>query len=348
MAKNKTMRAAVFGGGGVLEVQELPVPAPGEGEVLLRVLACGVCGTDNHIFTGELTEGVSPPVVLGHEIAARVEAVGAGVSGLSAGQFCSVDPVIGCGRCPKCRAGLDNLCPDPVVIGYKPDGGFAQYVVVPAEKVVPLAASAGPAGGVLCETLACVLRGYDRLEFAAGGSALVLGAGTVGLLWAQLLASSPCAKLLQTEIVPFRREKAARLGAQAVIDPSAGDLAEAVRCELPDGADYIVDATGDPRAVEEALPLLAAGGTFMLFGVCPADSRVTFSPHDLFLKESKIIGSKMPPGTLDRAARLIESGRIACEEIVTTVCPLVQAADSIAGFNTRRDRHVKVAVDPWA
>jgi len=347
MDQAKTMPAAVFLGDGRIELRELAVPAPSAGEVLLRVAACGVCGTDHHIFTGELTAGVRPPVVLGHEIAARVEALGEGVAGLEAGQFCTVDPVLGCGQCPKCRAGLDNLCPDPVVIGYKPNGGFAGYLTVPAEKVVPLAESAGPAGGVLCETLACVLRGYDRLEFAAGGSALVLGAGTVGLLWAQLLASSPCSRLGQTETVGFRREKAARLGADVVVDPHADDLAEAVRRELPGGVDYIVDATGSPEAVEEALPLLAPGGTFMLFGVCPAEARVSFSPHELFLKESKIIGSKMPPGTLDRAARLIESGRIDCREIVTTTRPLAEVAEAIEGFNAHRDEHVKIAIDPW-
>jgi 2-desacetyl-2-hydroxyethyl bacteriochlorophyllide A dehydrogenase len=285
--------------------------------------------------------------VLGHEIAARVERLGEGVTGLERGEFCSADPVIGCGRCPRCRAGLHNLCPDPVVIGYKPDGGFAQYVVVPAEKVIPLAESAGPAGGVLCETLACVLRGYDRLGFAAGSSALILGAGTVGLLWTQILKTSPASKIIQTELVPMRREKARRLGADVAIDPAAEDVAGTVRRELPEGADFIVDATGDPQAVEQAFELLAPGGTFLIFGVCPAGSRVSFEPHELFRKELRIIGSKMPPGTLDRAARLIESGRINCEEIVTTTVGLDGTAESIAGFNTHRDKHVKIAVDPW-
>jgi L-iditol 2-dehydrogenase len=348
MARKETMRAAWFLGDRVLELREVPVPSPAAGEVLLRVLACGVCGTDHHIFEGELTAGVRPPVILGHEIAARVEAAGEGVEGLAPGRFCSVDPVLGCGRCAKCRAGLHNLCPDPVVVGYRVNGGFAQYLLVPAEKAIPLSESAGPAGGVLCETLACVLRGHDRMGFAAGSSALVLGAGTVGLLWAQLLASSPCSRLLQSEIVAFRREKARRLGAEVVIDPGAEDLATAVRRELPEGVDYIIDATGDPRAVEEAFELLAPGGTFLLFGVCPADSRVSFPPHELFQKEARIIGSKMPPGTLDRAARLIESGRIACDQIVTTTVGLEKLAESVEGFNTHRDRHVKIAIDPWA
>ncbi len=348
MPAAKTMRAAVFLGQRRIELRELPIPAPGRGEALLRVLACGICGTDNHIFEGELTAGVRPPVVLGHEIAGTVAAVGEGVAGLEEGQFCSVDPVIGCGRCPRCRAGLHNLCPEPVVIGYKPNGGFARYVVVPAGKVIPMSPSATTAGAVLCETLACVLRGYDRLGFAAGGSALVLGAGTVGLLWTQLLKSSPCSRLVVSEPVAFRRRKAALLGADVVIDPVGEDLASAVRAELGEGADFVIDATGEPRAVEAAFELLAPGGTFLIFGVCPAGQRVSFSPHELFQKELRILGSKMPPGTLGRAARLIEAGRIDSAQIVTTTIGLEGLAEAVAGLNARRDQHVKIAVDPWA
>ena len=324
------------------------MPEPGPGEVLLRVAACGVCGTDHHIVEGELTDGVVPPVVLGHEIAARVEALGPGVTALAAGQFCAVDPVIGCGCCAMCRSARPNLCEKPTIIGYRLNGGFAQYVLAPAEKVVPMAESVGPAGGVLCETLACVIHGYDRLGFRAAASAMVLGAGTVGLLWAQMLRSSPCTKLLQTELVPYRREKAARLGADVAIDPAAGPLAEQVRDELPDGVDFLVDATGDPAAIEQAVPLLARGGTFLIFGVCPTGSSLRVDPFELYNREAKIIASKMPPRTLDRSARLIESGRIPCEELVTATFGLDALAEKIAGFNDHRDRQVKVAIDPWA
>jgi len=341
------MRAGFFIGGRTIELREAPVPAPGPGEVLLRVLACGVCGTDHHIVEGELTDGVEPPVVLGHEIAARVEALGPGVRDVAEGQFCAVDPVIGCGCCEMCRSARSNLCRTPTIIGYKVNGGFEQYLLAPAGKVVPMDESVGPAGGVLCETLACVINGYDRLGFRAGANAMVLGAGTVGLLWNQMLRSSPCYRLLQTEIAGYRREKARKLGADVVIDPGAGDLGEQVRGELPDGVDFIVDATGDPAAVEQAVPLLARGGTFLIFGVCPTGSSIRVDPFELYNKEAKVIASKMPPRTLDRSARLIESGRIPCEALVTATFGLDALADRIAGFNDHRDSQVKVAIDPW-
>jgi L-iditol 2-dehydrogenase len=342
------MKAQVFTGVGKMELRDLPVEEPSGGQVLLRVVGCGVCGTDYHIYSGELTDGVYPPVVLGHEIAARVEALGPGVAVLEVGQFCAVDPLIGCGVCPACRSARPNLCLAPQVIGYKRNGGFAQYLLAPAGKVVPLEESAGLAGGVLCETLACVINGYDRLGFRAGASAMILGAGTVGLLWTAMLASSPCGVLIQSEPVEFRRQRASELGASVVIDPNTCDPSEAVRAVCPAGVDYIIDATGNPSAVEAAFPLLARGGTFMIFGVCPAEDTIRVSPFELYNKEARVIASKMPPGTLDRSARLIAAGRIPCRKIVTATIGLSAMPDAVAAFNDRRDRQIKVAVDPWA
>jgi L-iditol 2-dehydrogenase len=348
MAKPKTMRAGVFRGKGKIHLSRLPIPVPRAGEVLLRVEACGVCGTDHHIYAGELTDGVFPPVVLGHEIAARVERLGPDVRSLERGQLCAVDPVLGCGLCRMCHTGQTNLCVRPAVIGYKLHGGFAQYVLVPSSKVVPLDESAGVAGGVLCETLACVLHGYDRLGLRAGASAMVLGAGTVGLLWTALLAQSPLSRLIQTEPVEFRQRKALRIGAQVVLDPTAGDFSRIVRGQLGEGVDCIIDATGDPAAIQQALPLLARGGTFLIFGVCPAGSKVSVDPFELYNKEIRIVASKMPPATLARAARLIESGAIPCQEIVTATLPLAELTAAVRSFNTWRDRQVKVAINPWA
>jgi len=343
----KTMRAGVLERVHRIESRELPVPEVGKGQVLLRVLGCGVCGTDYHIYEGEVTEGVRPPVVLGHEIAARVEAIGDAVKGLKVGQFAAVDPVIGCGCCAMCRVGKVNLCADLTIIGYKLNGGFAQFVLAPAANVVPMDEKVGMAGGVLCETLACVINGYDRLGFVAGSSAMILGAGTVGLLWNQMIKSSPCRMLVQTEIAGFRRQKAKKLGADVVIDPREGDLERRVREVLLDGVDFIIDATGNPAAIQQALPCLAFGGTLMIFGVCPPGSEVKIEPYVIYDKEAKIVGSKMPPRTLERAARLIESGRIACEEIVTTTVGLEQLGKAVAGFNDVRETAVKMVMDPW-
>ena len=136
---------------------------------------------------GELTEGVSTPVVLGHEITGEVAAVGEDVTRVAIGDNVCIDPLVACGVCDRCRAGRPNLCPDPTLIGYKLNGGFAQYLLAPAKSLHRIDSQVGPEGGILAETLACVINGHDRLEFRAGKTAMVLGAGTVGLLWNNLL-----------------------------------------------------------------------------------------------------------------------------------------------------------------
>jgi threonine dehydrogenase-like Zn-dependent dehydrogenase len=193
--------------------------------------------------------------------------------------------------------------------------------------------------------LACVLNGYDKLGLWAGADVLVLGAGTVGLLWTQLLSHSPVHRLAQTELVPFRRQKAAQLGADLVLEP--GTLSEGLVRLMPEGPDFIIDATGEPAAIQQALPLLGRGGTLLVFGVCPAGSQVTFDPFALYNKEARIVASKMPPMTLDRSARLIESGRIASGPLVTAIQPLSALAGAIEAFHANASSQVKVAIDPW-
>ena len=344
---DKTMKAAVFLGDARIEVQDLPTPEPGAGEAVVKVTACGVCGTDVHIYHGDITEDVAPPVVLGHEITGQVAAVGKGVVDLDEGDNVCIDPLVGCGVCDHCRAGQPNLCPDPTIIGYKLNGGFAQYLLAPASKVHRIDSKAGAEGGILAETLACVLNGQDRLEFRTGKTALILGAGTVGLLWNNLLRG-PASCLLQSEPIAERRQLAHELGANITIDPNAAPIAEQVRATLPEGVDYIVDASGDPQAVEEAIPLLAPGGTFMVFGVCPQGSSISVDPFELYNKEARIIASKMPPLTLSRAVALVESGTIDCKRIVTGRFPLAELPETLAMFTDHRDAQVKMYIDPWA
>ncbi len=342
------MKAAIFEGVGKIRIDTQPDPTPGPGQVLLRLSGCGVCGTDVHIVRGELTEGIVPPVVLGHEIAGRVEVLGEGVTNVSVGDNVAVDPLIACGQCEGCHAGRPNLCDNPTTVGYAVDGGFADFSCVPATHVYKLADDVPAKGGILVETLACVLHGYDRLEFRAGCSAMILGAGTVGLLWNQLLGRSPRALLVQSEPIAMRRELAGRLGADVLIDPSSEDVADRVRQVAPDGIDFIVDASGEPSAIQQAIPLVKRFGTFMIFGVCPSDGTVTINPHDLYQAEAKIIASKMPPLTLGRAARLIEAGLIDYERIVTTSLPLDGLTEAIGYFDEARDKHVKMLIDPRA
>lgn len=341
------MKAAVFTAVHQMELRDLQDPSLAPGEALVRVTGCGVCGTDVHILRGAITDGIAPPVVLGHEVAGLIERLAPDVTGLRPGQVVAIDPVVACGQCHYCQSGMPNLCRQTQIIGYRRNGGFAQYCVAPATHIVPLRPGTSPQAGILVETLACVINGHDRLAPLPGHSALILGAGTVGLLWTQLLAGANLAPLAVSEPVAMRRDLAKRLGADLVLDPSAGDLGQQIAQADLDGFDYIVDASGDPRAIERAIPLVKPAGRFLIFGVCPRDSKITIDPFELYNRQVSIIASKMPPKTLSRAARVIEAGRIDTAAIVTQTWPLERLDEAMDGFASARQRQVKVMIDPW-
>ena len=342
------MQAAVFVEDHRIEVQDLPKPAPAPDEVIVKVAACGVCGTDVHIYHGHLQNEVQPPVVPGHEIAGTIESVGSDVTYFRQSQNVCIDPVVACGCCRYCRMARPNLCPNLATIGYVRNGGFAQFTAAPAANIYPLTADTPATAGILVETLACVLNGYDKLSLRPGQTAMVLGAGTVGLLWTQLLRRSPVSLLIVSEPVAFRRDRAAQLGPDLVVDPANEDLPQKVLNVAPEGIDCIIDASGDPAAVEQGIGLVAKSGTFVIFGICPPDAAVAIDPHQLYQKEMRIVGSKMPPYSLQRASQMVQAGMIDHENIVTDLMPLSELPAALDLFESARDRHVKMAIDPWA
>lgn len=298
------------------------------------------------ISTGARCHWPAPPVVLGHEIVGTVAAYGRDVRDLDLGQTVCLDPIIPCGKCGFCQNGKTNLCPDMLVLGYHLTGGFAEYTVAPRRNVYPISASAGVRGGVIVEPLACVLNGYDRLAPAAGSAILILGAGPIGLIWTQLLANSPVTTIVQTDKVKFRCEQARKLGANTVLHVPDDDLREFVGDTRPDGFDAVIDVTGNPEAVEEGVRYVKPGGTFMLFGVCPEGSRWNIDPYEVFARELRIVGAKMPPRTLDRAVSLVESGRIDYQTIISHEYSLVRLEEAFTLFSEGHDKVLKMAIRP--
>ena len=344
---NRGMRAAVFTRPGRIEFRELPTPVPGPQEALVRVLGCGVCGTDAHIYAGEFTTA-RPPVVLGHEIFGMIEALGSGTQGWKGGERVVVDPFIPCGTCSFCKAGEFRFCSSETFIGYHRNGGFAQFTAVPAANLYLVPKGIDFAGGVLAETLATVVAGLHKLAPQPGRSVLLLGAGTVGLLWGALLHRCLPAALIQTEIIPERLRYARSLGADKVLSPREETLEPAVRSLCPDGVDYLIDATGSTQAVTEALPLLKKGGTYLCFGICPEEERLPLSLTWLYRQQVSIITSRRPPREMGRAIRLLEQGAVDASAMVTGRFPLEQCEQAFRLFLGSKDRQIKMAIDPWA
>lgn len=339
------MKAAVWTKPNHMEIQDIPDPKPKSGEVLIKVLGCGVCGTDCHIFAGEVPLA-KPPQVLGHEIVGEVIENAPDIPPLKTGLKVCVDPVIGCGVCPFCQSGKTNLCPSPTIIGYARIGGFAPYTTVPRSHLYPVSQDMDNRAGILVETLACVINGYDRLEIKSGRSTLILGAGCVGLLWTELIKRSVTTRLVQTDIVPERLEAAKKLGADFVICSQNPDWVKEAKEREPAGFDCVIDATGSAKAMQEALPLVKKGGKFMIFGVAPEEEKLVISPYEMFAKELTIIGSKMPPNTMDRAVKIIEAGLVDYKTLVTTTMPLDKLPEAIQAFNKKKARHIKIMIDP--
>jgi len=341
------MKSAVWTSKSEVQLKELPIPEPyTPDEAVIKVLGCGICGTDVHIFHGEVPLA-KPPVVLGHEIVGEIFKLGSGVKNLKVGDRICVDPVITCRKCEFCQSGRPNLCDNLTIIGYVRNGGFEQYTSIPRSHLYKISVEAGLKGGILVETLACVLNGYDRLGLKAGSSVLILGAGCVGLLWTQLIKHSVSTKIYQTEIVDMRRKVALELGVDDAINPKKDNLAKRVKNCSPNGVDYIIDATGSASAIQEALPLLKKGGTLMVFGVCPSIETLKISPFDIFNNEWTILGGKMPPYKLTRAVKIVEAGIIDSDRLVTNILPLREIKKGFKWFTDAPNKVIKMMIDPW-
>jgi 2-desacetyl-2-hydroxyethyl bacteriochlorophyllide A dehydrogenase len=340
------LKAAVFKAPGRIEVQDLPIPKPSPGEVRVKVLGCGVCGTDAHIFSGDI-HNAEPPVVLGHEIYGKVDGLAETVSGFQIGDPVVVDPFIFCGICDSCKRGEYRFCERETFVGYHRQGGFAQYTCIPEANIYKIGAGIVAEEAILAETLSTVLAGLSRLQPEAGRSVLILGAGTVGLIWNALLNSSLPVTLIQTELLPMRRKKAEQSGADRVLSPQEMDLRQEVLRLCPKGVDYLIDATGSTAAVEEALPLLRRGGTFLSFGICPEDERLSLSLNWFYHRQARILTSRRPPREMQRAIELLEHGRLALSDLVTGVYPLEKIESAFQRFFEAKDREIKMMIDPW-
>jgi L-iditol 2-dehydrogenase len=290
------------------EVVDLDPPTPGHGEVVLRVAAAGICGTDRHLLRGEFP--CRPPVTLGHELSGEVVALGEGVTGLAAGDPVSCDPNIACGACRPCLRGRVNLCERLVAVGVHRDGGFAEFVAVPAHRLLPLPPGLALRDAALAEPLACCLHAFDIAAPIAGERALVLGGGVIGLLCAQLALLAGAETLVATRS-PARRRLAEGLGAA-----TAASAAEA-HAIWPGGADLVLECAGVAETAREAPLCAARGGRVILFGVLPRGEIVAFEPFDLLFREVDLRAAFLNPFTQGRALELLAAGRVRAGPLVT-------------------------------
>ncbi len=316
---------------GNLSLSEVEKPLPRPDELLVRIEACGICGTDRHLFKGEFP--CQPPVTLGHEFSGIVEAVGSEVRDFTPGMRVTGDPNIFCGRCPECHRGRVQLCQNLTAIGIHRNGGFAQYVALPEKQAVALPLTLDPLWGAFCEPLACCLHGAHLADVQPGSSAIVIGGGVIGMLVVQLARLAGAAQVILVTRSAAKRKLAEGLGATATLDPSPGDVVRRIKAAnglLPGGADVVFECAGLKETVEQAPHLTAPGGASMILGVLPKGETVEIEPFDLLFHEVRMLTSFINPFTHRRAAELIASGTIAVKPLISRTVGLDEAIDVIS------------------
>ena len=329
------MQATRLFGIGDLRRVEIAPPCPGPGEIVVRVEAAGICGTDRHLYKGEFPG--KTPVILGHEFSGIIAAVGAGVA-LPLGALITCDPNIPCGTCEFCRIGRPNLCPNNIAVGIHIDGGFAEYARLPAHRAHVLPAGLNPEHGAFCEPLACTLHGIDLGNPMPGQRVIVLGGGVIGLLALQLARNAGAEVMLVTR-QQVKRDLAMDLGATTTASTAKDALTL-----WPQGADLVLECAGVVETVETAPYLTRRGGKVVILGVLPQGQKVQIEPLDLLLREITLIHSFINPFTQSRAAAMIASGKIALNPLISRRIPLSDVAGAIT--HPARAGEVKVLVIP--
>lgn len=324
----------------IMRIVEKPVARPGE--LIVRVLAAGICGSDRHMYKGEYPTAI--PVTLGHEFCGIVEEVGDGIPSFAGGELVTVDPNIACGTCAACRRGRPNLCARLTAIGVTRDGGFADYVAVPCGQAFTLPSDLDPVHGAFCEPLACCIHAIDRADIRPGDSVAILGGGVIGLLMVQLARLAGASQVILITRQLSRREAALRLGAMHAFDPASSDTVASVRDVTQGGADVVIECAGVADTLQTGLRMARRGGTFVLFGVTPAGIEVPVLPFDLLVNEIDVRPAYLNPFTHSRAAAMVASGALELDSLVTKAIGLEEVAGVVGSAPLTGE--IKVIVRP--
>jgi len=319
------VRAAVIKSVGEVAIENVDDPTPQPGEVVVRVAACGLCGTDLHIIQGEFAPSL--PIIPGHEFAGVVVASGPGVLDVSEGDRVAVDPSLYCNECHYCRLGRNNLCLRWGAIGVTVAGGAAEYVAVPSANCVRLPEHVDTVNAALIEPLACAVRGYDVLRSQLGSHVLIYGAGTMGLMMLKLAQHVGATSVDVVDVNPARLAVARGLGL-------SNAAASADEIEPPFGWDLVIDATGNAAAIQDGIGRVGPGGTFLQFGVADYAARATIEPYRIYNKEITITGSMAVLHSYERAADLFAAGVLDPADFITDRLPLDRYADAIEAFRS--------------
>jgi len=331
----ETMRAAVLVEPRRFEVRDVPVPAIGRDDVLVRIGRCGICGTDIPMFNGHYAAD-RLPLIPGHEFTGKVARLGDGVSSLAIGQRVVVDVNVGCGHCYFCRHNEILNCPTMFQLGIHADGGFAEYVRVPARLVIPAPAETPLEVLALTEPVACVVRAARKSGIGFGRSVVVLGAGPIGNLHVQMMRLVGAAPIIVVELSPERAELALKVGADHVISDPASAKQTVLDLTGGRGADMAIECVGLAQLYALAFELIRPGGHVAAFGVTGPNDSVPLPLLETVLQENSVKGSVAGMGEdMHDALTLLTHGRFDTTPFTGSTFALDDIQEA---FETLRDR----------
>ncbi|GAC1321717.1 MAG: galactitol-1-phosphate 5-dehydrogenase [Chloroflexota bacterium] len=311
------MKALVYTAPHAVEIQKLPDPHPGPGDVVVQVASCGICGSDVHGFQGRSRIRV-PPMVMGHEFVGRIASIGALVTDLEIGRRVVVQPIVGDGTCAYCRGGRSNICPGRQLIGGHRPGAFAEFVNVPARMVYPIPHALADAAAALVEPVANAVHMVRRGGREVYGNVVVLGAGTLGLVTSAMAHLSGARHVVVTDTDPHRLAVARRLGADVTLNASDSETSDRILETTDGGADLVIEAVGVGATRRQAITVARPGATVVLLGNLEADSELPVL--DVVNKELDLKGSYgSDDGDFRTAIAVLADGKIETASWVETI-----------------------------
>lgn len=341
-SEGKHMRVPIFIGDGRLRYEDRPIPQPtGDDDVLLRIVASGICGTDLNILATPPAHKATPGIVIGHEGVGVVEATGRGVRNVKPGDRVVIAPRLTCSRCAYCRRGLDNQCTDYTTIGTTRDGTFAPFALVPERALYTLGDAVAMEDAALFEPLSCVVGALARAPIHPGDNVGVIGAGPMGALFAMVAVAHGAGRVIMADVASYRLEFVAEVLGVTAVNPQADDLRQAVMDLTGIGCDLVVDAVGNQ--LDNAVALTRRGGNVILFGLRPHD-KPPVSQYAITRYDLTVHGTFVGLHPFAQTIALLASGRIRPRALITHRLPLSALAEGVDLMRTGRAMKVLIVM----
>jgi L-iditol 2-dehydrogenase len=332
-----------------LELTDLPRPKPGPGEVLVQVAACGICGSDVHGYDGTSGRRI-PPIVMGHEAAGVIAETGPDVSGFKKGDRVTFDSTVYCGECDFCRSGHVNLCDFRQVVGvscgdYRRYGAFAEYVVVPQRILYHLPDSLSFPEAAMLEAVSVALHAIRVTEMQRGETALVIGAGMIGLLTLQAARAAGAGRVMIADVDATRLKMAKEMGADETLHLSGAELTtEIMRLTAGKGADVVLEAVGRNETIAAAIDSVRKGGTVTLIGNITPEVKLPL--QKVVSREIRLQGTAASAGEYPQAIELMTSGKIRVQPLISAVSPLDEGPRWFERLYSHEPNLMKVVLTP--